>query len=397
MRLKFSLPTGTIAVGLIFSLVFTNPDLISARQSPAKGLKRVKEIEHFVVRYNKGEFSAWPANNGIWSWRGGREILVGITHGKYVEQEGHKIANPRNSFARTSDGGRTWSPFSIDKIADQDITPKELTKRVNFRRRNFALRVRGIGYHGNNIETPCFYYSYDRGITWNGPFLFKGLENTEQLEGMIMTPRTDYNVQGRNECQIFFSATSGPWMDKTFVLSTNDGGLNFTFESWIVPPSDPYRAVMSQTIPLDYGKLVSFIRRRDMPPRSTPCWIDAYGSVDGGKSWYFLSRVAETGEGNSNGNPPAAIRLKDGRIFVVYANRSLKKMLCRVSEDNGKTWGEEMIIRDDLYFDGKGFADFGYPRVVQREDEKIVAIYYFADTERPEQHIVCSVFSPDNL
>jgi hypothetical protein len=214
---------------------------------------------------------------------------------------------------------------------------------------------------------------------------------------MKPTPRTDYHIMSRDECMLFFSATSWAWRDKTFVINTNDGGLNFSFVSWIVPPADPYRAVMPQTVAVGKDEFVTVIRRRDMPPKQTQCWIDAYGSIDGGKSWYFKSRVAYTGEGNSNGNPPAIIRLKDGRLCVVYGNRSLQMMLCRLSSDNGETWGNEIILRDDFKFDGNGFADFGYPRVSQRKDGKIVAIYYFADENNPQQHIACSIFSFDNL
>jgi hypothetical protein len=359
--------------------------------------KKASDVEHTIVRYEKGEFAAWPANNGVWSWEKGNEILVGYTAGSYVIQSGHKVTNPKNALARSKDGGKTWDSFSPENIADEEITPAELTVRINFKHPNFALRVRGVGYHGNSIPAPCFYYSYDKGETWSGPFSFKGLNEMEQVKGMKMTPRTDYLVTGKNECLVFFSGTTDAWLDKTFVLHTSDGGLSFSFKSWIVPPSDPFRAVMPQTIALGKNTLVSVQRRRHTPPSNLSCWIDAFISTNGGESWSLLSRVADTGEGNSNGNPPAIARLKNGDLCVVYGNRSLRLILCRLSQDNGKTWGNEIIIRDDFHFDGKGFADFGYPRVVQRKDGKIVAIYYFATDERPEQHIACTIFSLKDL
>jgi hypothetical protein len=359
--------------------------------------KKASNVEHMVVRYEKGEFAAWPANNGIWNWKKGKEILVGYTAGAYVIQSGHKVTNPKNALARSKDGGKTWESFSPEIIADEDIAPSELTSRINFKHPNFALRVRGVGYHGNSISAPCFYYSYDKGETWRGPFAFKGLDDMHQVQGMKMTPRTDYQVTGKNECLIFFSGTTDAWLDKTFVLHTSDGGLNFSFKSWIVPPTDPYRAVMPQTIALDKNTLLSVQRRRHIPPSNLPCWIDAFISTNGGESWSLLSRVANTGEGSSNGSPPAITKLNNGNLCVVYGNRSLRMLLCRLSEDNGKTWGDEIIIRDDFNFDGKGFADFGYPRVIQRKDGKIVAIYYFATEERPEQHIAGTIFSLDDL
>lgn len=388
-----------ILTGLLLILKLS---ALSAQQPESQeqnncNFKMISDVEHTVVRYEKGGFAAWPANNGVWSWKNGKEILVGYTAGPYVIQSGHKVTNPKNALARSKDGGKTWKSFSPEIIADENISPSKLTARINFKHPDFAFRVRGVGYHGNSITSPCFYYSYNKGENWRGPFAFKGLYEMEQVNGMKMTPRTDYQVTGKNECLVFFSGTTDAWLDKTFVLQTSDGGINFSFKSWIVPPTDPYRALMPQTIFLNEDTLLSVQRRRHIPPVNLPCWIDAFISTNGGDSWLLLSRVAYTGEGNSNGNPPAITRLKNGNLCVVYGNRSLKMLLCRLSKDNGKTWGDEIIIRDDFKFDGKGFADFGYPRVVQRKDGKIVAIYYFATEERPEQHIVCSIFSLENL
>lgn len=386
-------------LGLFCSLIVSGSLAIQPgnQQQENENLKKIKKIQHIVVRHAEGEFAAWPANNGIWSWKKGKEILVGYTAGSYVEQEGHKVANPKNALARSKDGGKTWTSFTSEKIADENITPAELNEKINFKHRNFAFRVRGIGYHGNAIDAPCFYYSYNKGKTWRGPFLFNGLDEMEQVNDLTMTPRTDYQVTGKSDCLVFFSGTSGAWKDKTFVLKTSDGGLNFSFVSWIVPPADPYRAVMPQTITLNKDTLLSVQRRRDIPPKKTPCWIDAFISTDGGENWSLLSRIAETGHGDSNGNPPAITRLGNGDLCVVYGNRSSKLILCRLSKDNGKTWGEEIIIRDDFHSEENRFADFGYPRVIQRKDGKIVAIYYFATTERPEQHIACSIFSVESL
>ena len=43
-----------------------------------------------------------------------------------------------------------------------------------------------------------------------------------------------------------------------------------------------------------------------------------------------------------------------------------------LSCDGGKTWGNEIILRDD-----GGGRDLGYPRSIQRKDGKGVTVYYF--------------------
>ncbi len=212
-----------------------------------------------------------------------------------------------------------------------------------------------------------------------------------------LTPRTDYQVLGRDECLLFFSSTRESWADRVFVIRTTDGGLNFSFVSWIVSPSEPYRAVMPQTVRLDDDEFLTLIRRREGPNVEIENWIDAYRSTDGGETWSWSSRVAYTGFGNSNGSPPAVIRLSDGRLLASYANRSLKKMLCRLSGDGGRTWGPEIILREGFLSEYRGFADFGYPRLVERADGKIFLAYYFASDDRYQQHIAGSIFSFENL
>jgi hypothetical protein len=38
--------------------------------------------------------------------------------------------------------------------------------------------------------------------------------------------------------------------------------------------------------------------------------------------------------------------------------------------------------------------DLGYCRVVQNSDGEIVAVYYWATKENPEQHIAASIWKP---
>ena len=51
----------------------------------------------------------------------------------------------------------------------------------------------------------------------------------------------------------------------------------------------------------------------------------------------------------------------------------------RLSRDGGRTWAQEIILRDD-----GGGTDIGYPRTVQRPDGKIVTLYYFHEQPRGE-------------
>ena len=62
-----------------------------------------------------------------------------------------------------------------------------------------------------------------------------------------------------------------------------------------------------------------------------------------------------------------------------------------ISDDNGKTWSEEFIIRDDA-----SSSDIGYPVGCQLDDGRIFVAYYYtrADGNRfgGTRYIACTTF-----
>jgi hypothetical protein len=67
-----------------------------------------------------------------------------------------------------------------------------------------------------------------------------------------------------------------------------------------------------------------------------------------------------------------------------------------VSEDEGRTWGPEIIVRDD-----GGSWDLGYPNAFEAEPGRIGTIYYFNRRDDAVQanggvrHIARSTFVPE--
>jgi Neuraminidase (sialidase) len=91
------------------------------------------------------------------------------------------------------------------------------------------------------------------------------------------------------------------------------------------------------------------------------------------------------------GNPPAMIRLQDGRVCLTYGYRAKPYSICaKLSDDGGRTWGPELVLRND-----GSTTDMGYPRTVQRPDGKVVTVYYFADENNgPERYIGATIWMP---
>lgn len=387
--------------------------------------QKVENAEHVVVYYEEGKFLGWPANNGAWS-ADGVNMLVGFTHGDYkLIKDNHNIGGNQVSWlARSTDMGKTWQGYDpVNYVGDFGKEPelKTLENPIDFSHPQFAMRVVGISYHGSFDARGHFFFSYDAGKSWNGPYRlgddnireWPELKNTPFSDNTELTPRTDYVVEGKDKCLVFMSVrVKGEFgTDRLFCMRTVDGGRTFKFVGWVVPPYDekkadlsvkiklgdnenPHpdqcRAVMSQTIKLENGKLICAMRRK----YNEHNWVDAYVSDNGGKSWTFLSEVGDAGAGN--GNPPAINVTDKGRLVAIFGNREEPGTMMIVYSDNeGKSWSEPKILRDDYGSADMETIDLGYPRLLKRKDGKMVALYYWS-TKDCLHHIAASIWDADS-
>lgn len=349
------------------------------------------EVRHVPVYAVPGRFGGWPANHGIWSW--GNEILVGFSAG-YYQNLGprHHIDREKpeeHLLARSLDGGETWkvenpaSRGALIPVGDalHGITPPGLVERpwtdcpggIDFTHPDFALTVRMTSA---NTGPARFYYSLNRGHDWQGPFRLP-------LFGQRgLAPRTDYVVRGKHECLLFMTAPKQDRKEgRPFCARTRDGGRTWEFAGWIGPEPAGY-SIMPATTSLSGPKsLLTAVRCRE----GQRSWIETFRSDDDGTNWSDRQvPVPDTGEGN----PASLIRLADGRLCLTYGYRAPPfGMRARVSADEGRTWGAELILRDD-----GGGRDVGYPRTVQRSDGTIVTIYYFHDRPDSDRYIAATLF-----
>lgn len=351
------------------------------------------EVEHVKVYYEPGKFAGWPANHGIWIW--GDEILVGFSRGTYKDLgPRHHIDREKpeeHLLARSLDGGRTWSvenPTEKGYLVPQGNTLhgtelpgvkipewKDCPGGIDFTHPDFAFTVRMTSKDAGESR---FYYSCDRGHNWEGPFRLPDF-GTPGVAG-----RTDYIVNGPSECMLFLTAAKPNGEEgRPFCAETKDGGKTWDFLSWIGPEPTGF-AIMPATVRLSETDLLTVVRRREETKR----WQSAYVSHNNGRSWEYLNDpIDDLGEGN----PPALIRLQDGRVCLIYGKRIMPSMVCaKLSNDGGQTWGEEIVLRDD----GTS-RDIGYPRCVQRPDGKIVTLYYFsAPDTHPDRYIGATIWKP---
>jgi hypothetical protein len=344
-------------------------------------------VKHVMVYDEPGRFAGWPANGGLWSWD--NEIVVAFECGWFKDRPDWMTGHARDPdkpnediVARSTDAGLNWTHKKYDILGGSDdlaICPGG----INFGHPDFAFKSQGSR----------FYYAYDRCHNWRGPFRLAVVG----IQGH-MAARTDYLVNGSGDCHFFLAAepTEGE-QEKAFCARTTDGGKTIKLQGWMTDPNPAAfeRWVMPSTVRLSGTHLVSAMRRKiktEDSPIERLDWIDVYQSKDNGKSWRFLSKVADTAVVNSqyNGNPPSMILLRDGRLCVSYGFRAEPFVMCaKLSSDEGRNWSEPITVRT-----GARNWDFGYPRSLQRLDGKVVTVYYFATAENRDQFIAATIWDP---
>jgi Neuraminidase (sialidase) len=229
-----------------------------------------------------------------------------------------------------------------------------------------------------HIGPSRFYYSYDRGKTWNGPFRIPSFGQKG------IAARTDYLVDGNHELTMFLTAAKSNGKEgRVICVRTHDGGKTWNLASFIgAEPAENDFAIMPSSVRLSSNSILTAIRHRN--------FIDAYRSDDAGETWRVVSVPAPNTGG---GNPPSLVRLRDGRLAITYGYRSAPfGIRARMSNDNGASWSDEILLRGD-----GGAWDLGYTRTVQREDGKMVTVYYFNQAKDKERYIGATIWDPGTM
>ncbi len=356
--------------------------------------RQVSGVTHVTVRHEKDRCFGWPANGGIWSW--GNEILIQYKNGEFQDKPvgSHDINYQKPivwAQSRSRDGGFTWTheattigmtePMGRDKTIERARVPK-LSTPLDFSDPNIALKFEWSGY---------LYFSTNRGVDWQGPSQMPMFDlHTWQM-------RTDYLVEDRRSVLAFVSGSKARFKrdengGMVYLLKTADGGLTWTRGARVSRTTAPSKtrhdvALMPATVRVSPTKLVCCIRNLTAYPKKG--WIDCRISTDNGQTW----SLASTPVGNEAGTtPPALTKSPDGRLVLTYGYRKPLKgptsIRAKISEDEGATWGGELILRT-----GGGDEDIGYTRNALRPDGKIVTIYYWQEDEKAERDIAATIWT----
>ncbi|MCX6897660.1 MAG: SUMF1/EgtB/PvdO family nonheme iron enzyme [Verrucomicrobia bacterium] len=334
--------------------------------------------QNIIVFKEPGRYGGWPANHGLWQW--GNELVAGFQRNWYKHatndhaidrSKPHEICQ-----ARSLDGGLTWKledklPFSDSKT---ERKPEALAEPLDFTAPDFALMFRFGSLH---VGPSWFYVSNDRCRTWRGPFSF-AVEGIEKI-----CTRTDLVVLSKRDCLMFGSAAKSDDKEgRVFCARTTDGGLHWKLVSLIGPePATGDFAIMPSTAQLPSGAIITTIRHGKGSFK-----ISAWRSDDLGRHWTLLGDATP----NIGSNPPALVILKNGQLCLTYGyRRKPYGVRARISSDEGRTWGPEIILHDDGLT-----GDLGYPRSVVRPDGKVLTVYYFNGPRDEDRAIEGTLWRP---
>lgn len=342
-----------------------------------------KSMKHVIVYSDKQYYAGWPFNGGFWQFSDG-ELAVGFVRGRFdysTEKISHeKVDRDRGEHVilRSNDGGITWPADTMTtvytrpdwdgKIADPAVNGQKEQTGCDPRTDGYCL-ISGYGIPAEDAQNIAFAtVSTDRGRTWSDPVRVPDLGRFLHLGG-----RPSYVVRDDG---LLLLTIHGSFADiseeRSFplVFASADGGQTWRFLAEIeLKPAKPM-GIMPFPLILSDGRILAAVRRQyDFANAFT----QIYESGDGGRTWRFCSRV------NDWGAPASLTELKDGRLVCTYGYRQVPwGIRAAVSADGGRTWGREIILRDD-----GGTPDLGYPRTLLRPDGSMITVYYYNTGEDP--------------
>lgn len=349
----------------------------------------LRKIEDIVIYRDDFFYAAFPSIVR----RPGGELLVAFRRAPERRRFGEKNvthADPNSQLVlvRSRDGGRTWSrqpeliyahPFGglqdpcMVQLRDGAILCSSygwLRVFLNrLERPKAQLRHREFMFLGGLVLR-----SEDGGHTWQGPILPPPMPEPDAVDPWGR-PLPLFNrgamCQGRDG-RIYWVVRCfrlGRRPDDLHLLVSEDGGRSWRYSC--VAASDPLVAFSETSlIETPAGDLVGFVRTMNYDNRTA-----VIRSRDGGRSFEPWQ------DAGFRGSPHHALRLPDGRVWLVYGYRHPPYGIrARILDPECTDFATapEIVLRDDA-----GNADIGYPWSALLPDGRVLTVYYFNLADGP--------------
>ncbi|MCC7499859.1 MAG: exo-alpha-sialidase [Bryobacterales bacterium] len=295
-------------------------------------------------------------------------------------REGHVCPFGRVEIIRSADDGRTWGWPQV--IMDTPIDDRDAGIIQTAAGSILVTTFTSLGYQkilekaeGWDAERMERWLSAGRGTTQ---------QEREALLDAWMLRSTDGGLTWSAPYRVPFRTPHGPVVlrdgrlifagkplrqmaaPRVGVVESADDGLTWTTLGWIPPrPGDDagkYHEL--HAVETAGGHIIVHLRNHNPVNERETLQSE---SSDGGRTWSVPRPIGVWGL------PSHLLRLADDRLLMSYGyRRAPRGNQARVSENNGRTWSEPIVLSDD------GVGDLGYPSTVQLPSGELLTLWYEA-------------------
>lgn len=352
---------------------------VSRAASPAG-----KVIETKVISHQPQYYHGWPTvvrrvNGDLWlSWSGGRESHVcpfGQVHAMTSRDEGKTWTFPRVLLDSATDD-RDSGVLETAKGTLLVTTFTSLAYEDSFKKAAAMAELTDKGWVSKAMPP-------DRYARWKAAHERLNDDERKAELGEWLIRSTDGGKSWSNRIPTVVNSPHGPiqlkdgrllyagkqlWTGgkKIGVAESKDDGMSWQWLAEIPTRKgdDAEKAYHElHAVEAADGTILAQIRNHNTASKGETLQTE---SKDGGRTWSEPHSIGVWGL------PSHLLRLRDGRLVMTYGHR--RKPFgnqARVSTDNGRTWGEAVILSGD----GIG-GDLGYPSTVELSDGTLLSVWY---------------------
>lgn len=373
---------------LLFSNVFAQKSLLKAKIT---GLEKERDI---VIYKDTNYHSAFPSI--IRKQDGELFLAFRRAPDRHVFGERRTFHVDANSYLAsvTSKNGVDWSPASVfyayDFGGSQDPCLLKLENgniicasyAWTFLRSDTKLKQpfafnNGAGFLGGYII-----HSKDDAKSWQGPFIPPHMPRDKNFSLFKGEPIPACNrgamIQGQDG-KVYWSVIANEQHEhaSNHLLVSEDEGKSWKYLS-VVAESDTATFNETSIYQTPKGDIVAFMRTAGLDDEACIA-----RSTDGGKSFLPWQKMG------FKGHPLQAMKLPDNQVLLVYGYRhepfGIRARILNEECTNFDT-APEIIVRSD----GGGF-DIGYPWSIMLDDNRVLISYYFYNKPEGTRYIAGSI------